>query len=127
MRSASGSKPIINPCSCSRLVPFKSETGIICAKGNFFCAWSKKAIQEADKSDKILVVGFDGQKEAYELIKAGKFSATALNSPMELARLVVESVVKYLEGGQPDKVIYTPAVVITKDNVDRYYDPDALF
>ena len=72
-------------------------------------------------------MGFDGQKEAYELIKAGKFGATALNSPMELARLVVESVVKFLDGEQQDKVIYTPAVLITKDNVDRYYDPKALF
>ena len=86
-----------------------------------------KAIQEAGKSGNILVVGFDGQKEAYELIKAGKFSATALNSPKELARLVVESVVKYLDGEQLDKVIHTPAVLITKDNVDRYYDPEALF
>ena len=32
-----------------------------------------------------------------------------------------------LEGGQPDKVTHTPAVIITKDNVDQYYDPEALF
>ena len=56
-----------------------------------------------------------------------EFSATALNSPMELARLVVESVVKFLHGEQVDKNIHTPAVLITKDNVDQYYDPDALF
>jgi ribose transport system substrate-binding protein len=61
------------------------------------------------------------------LIKAGEFSATALNSPRELARLVVESVVKFLNGEQLNKVIYTPAVLITKDNVDQYFDPEALF
>jgi ribose transport system substrate-binding protein len=86
-----------------------------------------KAIREAGKSGNIKVVGFDGQKEAYELIKTGEFSATALNSPMELARLVVESMVKFLEGEQQDKVIHTPAVLITKENVDQYYDPKALF
>jgi len=87
-----------------------------------------KAINEAGKADAITVVGFDGQKEAYELIRDGKFGATALNSPKELARLVVEAVVNYLNGErQIDKVIYTPAVLITKDNVDQYYDPNAIF
>lgn len=76
----------------------------------------------------ITLAGFDGQKEAYELIKEGKFGATALNSPQELARLVVEAVVKYLNGErQINKIIYTNPVLITKDNVDKYYDPKALF
>ncbi|MEF8809488.1 MAG: substrate-binding domain-containing protein [Bacteroidales bacterium] len=86
-----------------------------------------KAINESGKSEDIMVVGFDGQKEALELIKEGEYGATALNSPEELARLVVEAVVKHLDGEQVDKVIHTPAVLITKDNVDEYYDPDALF
>ncbi len=62
------------------------------------------------------------------MIKEGKFGATAINSPEELARLVVEAVVKYLNGEkQIDKVIFTPAVLVTKDNVDKYYDPKAIF
>ena len=103
------------------------DINLLVAENDAMAMGALKAIQEADKSDMILVVGFDGQKEAYELIKAGKFGATALNSPMELARLAVESVVKYLEDSQLDKVIHTPAVLITKDNVDQYYDPEALF
>ena len=87
-----------------------------------------KAINESGKAADITVVGFDGQKEAYELIKEGKFGATALNSPKELARLVVEAVVEYLNGErQIDKLIYTPAVLITRENVDKYYDPEAIF
>jgi len=85
------------------------------------------AIQEAGKSDDILVVGFDGQKEAYELIQTGEFGATALNSPRELARLTIEAVVRYLNDDPMDRIIHTPAVVITRENVDRYYDPEALF
>ena len=103
------------------------DINLLVAENDAMGMGALKAIQEAGKSANILVVGFDGQKEAYELIKAGRFSATALNSPKELARLVVESIVKYLEGEQLDKVIHTPAVLITKDNVDRYYDPEALF
>ena len=86
-----------------------------------------KAIEEAGRSNEILIVAYDGQKEAYELISEGEFGATALNSPAELARIVVESVVKYLNGEKLNRIIYTPAVIITSDNVDEYYDPDALF
>lgn len=86
-----------------------------------------KTIEEAGKSDDVLVVGYDGQKEAYELIREGKFGATALNSPEALARLVVESVVKHLNGEALNRIIYTPAVLITKENVEQYYDPEALF
>ena len=103
------------------------EINLLVAENDAMGMGALKAISEAGKSGEIMVVGFDGQKEAYELIKTGEFGATALNSPRELARLVVEAVVMYASGGKVDKLIHTPAVLITKDNVDRYYDPDALF
>ena len=103
------------------------DINLLVAENDAMGMGALKAIHESGKSEDIMVVGFDGQKEAYELIKTGEFSATALNSPMELARLVVESVVKFLDGEQVDNIIHTPAVLITKDNVDQYYDPDALF
>ena len=103
------------------------EVNLLVAENDAMGIGALKAIDEAGKSGKVTVVGYDGQKEAYELIKQGKFGATALNSPKELARLVVESVVRYLNGERLDKIIHTPAVVITKDNVDQYYNPNALF
>lgn len=104
------------------------DINLLVAENDAMGIGALKAINEAGKAAGITVVGFDGQKEAYELIKEGKFGATALNSPGELARLVVETVVRYLNGErQIDKVIYTPAVIITKDNVDKYYDPKAIF
>jgi len=104
------------------------DINLLVAENDAMGMGALKAIQEAGKAAGITIAGFDGQKEAYELIKEGKFGATALNSPAELARLVVEAVVKYLNGErQIDKVVYTPAVLITKENVDRYYDPKAVF
>ena len=104
------------------------DINLLVAENDAMGMGALKAINESGKSAFITVAGFDGQKEAYELIKEGKFGATALNSPEELARLVVEAVVKYLNGQkQIDKVIYTTPVLITKDNVDKYYDPKALF
>jgi ribose transport system substrate-binding protein len=103
------------------------EVNLLVAENDAMAMGALKAIEEAGKASEILVVGYDGQKEAYELIMDGRYGATALNSPGELARLVVESVVRYKNGMRLDKVIHTPAVIITEDNVERYYDPDALF
>lgn len=104
------------------------DINLLVAENDAMGMGALKTINESGKASNITVVGFDGQKEAYELIKEGKFGATALNSPKELARLVVEAVVKYLNGEkQIEKVIYTPAALITKDNVDQYYDPKAIF
>jgi ribose transport system substrate-binding protein len=104
------------------------DINLLVAENDAMGMGALKAINESGKADDITVVGFDGQKEAYELIKEGKFGATALNSPEELARLVVEAVVKYLNGErQIDKIIYTTPVLITRENVDKYYDPKALF
>ncbi|MBP1665498.1 MAG: transporter substrate-binding protein, partial [Bacteroidetes bacterium] len=104
------------------------DINLLVAENDAMAMGAMKAIDEAGKSANIIIAGFDGQKEAYELIKQGRFGATALNSPDELARLVVDAVVRYLNGEkQVDKIIYTPAVLITKDNVDKYYDPDAIF
>ena len=104
------------------------DINLLVAENDAMAMGAMKAIDEAGKSANITIAGFDGQKEAYELIKQGRFGATALNSPDELARLVVDAVVRYLNGEkQIDKIIYTPAVLITKDNVDKYYDPNAIF
>lgn len=103
------------------------EVNLLVAENDAMAMGALKAIEESGKASEILVVGYDGQKEAYELIMEGRYGATALNSPGELARLVIESVVKYKNGMRLDNIIHTPAVIITKDNVDSYYDSDALF
>jgi ribose transport system substrate-binding protein len=104
------------------------EINLLVAENDAMGMGALKAINESGKAGKIMVVGFDGQKEAYELIKESKFGATAMNSPRELAKLVVGAVVKYLNGEKRiDKIIYTEPILINKDNVDKFYDPEALF
>lgn len=103
------------------------EVNLLVAENDAMAMGALKAIEESGKAGQVLIVAYDGQKEAYELISEGRYGATALNSPRELARLVVESVVRYKNGERLEKVIHTPAVLITKENVERYYDPEALF
>ena len=87
------------------------------------------AIEEAGTKDDILVLAAaDGQKEALKLIKEGKYGATGMNNPVLIAETAIEIGLRVL-AGETDfpKVSYTPAVCITKKNVDKYYDPDAVF
>ena len=51
-----------------------------------------------------------------------------MNNPVLIAETAIEIGLKVLAGetGFPQKT-YTTAVCITKENVDKYYDPDAVF
>jgi ribose transport system substrate-binding protein len=104
------------------------EINVLMAENDAMALGALKALNEAGKANNVLVVGFDGQKEALELIKQGKYEATALNSPMGLGKLAVESVVKYLNGDKNlDKVILTPPVLISVGEVNKFYDAKAIF
>jgi ribose transport system substrate-binding protein len=104
------------------------DVNVLVAENDAMAMGALKAIDESGKSGKIIIAGFDGQKEAYELIIAGKIGATALNPPGIMAKLVVEAAVKYLNNERNiNKVIHTPAAIITRENVDRFYDPKAIF
>lgn len=104
------------------------DINLLVAENDAMAMGALKAINEAGKGAQIQVAAFDGQKEALELIKQDKYGATALNSPVQLGKLVVESVVKHLNGDKYlDKVIYTPSVLITKTEVGKFYDPKAIF
>lgn len=110
------------------LVAFPDINVLLC-ENDSMCLGALKAIEEAGKKDQILVLAAaDGQKEALELIKTGEYGATGLNDPALVATTAVDLVVEYLQGRRDfPKVIYTPAVAITQENVDEYYNPDAIF
>lgn len=88
-----------------------------------------QAIEESGKSENITIVsGADGQKEALLLISEGKYGATGMNDPVLIGEKAVEVAMKIMSGEQNfPKVIYTPPVCISKENVDKYYNPDAIF
>ena len=85
------------------------------------------AVQAAKRSD-IVIVGADGQKEMYRLIKeGGQILATGRNDPKECATLTLETVLKWYGGESISRTIYLDPVSVSKKNVDKYYDPNASF
>jgi ribose transport system substrate-binding protein len=104
------------------------EVNILFAENDAMAMGALKAIKEAGLAGKILIAGVDGQKEADQLIQSGEMGASALNSPGVMSKILLETIVRYLNGEKNiNKNRLTPAVLITKENVDQYYDPKALF
>jgi ribose transport system substrate-binding protein len=92
-----------------------------------------KAIKEAGKQpmkDIFVFAAADGQKEALQAIKEGAYGATGLNNPKLVATTGVDILVKAVHKQLPanfPKISYTEPAAITKDNVDKYIDPNAVF
>lgn len=106
-----------------------SDVNVVLCENDSMCLGAIRAIADAGLTDQILVLAAaDGQKEALELIAQGSYGATGLNDPALVAHTVVDLAVEYLNGRRDfDRVTYTPPVAITQENVDQYYNPDAIF
>jgi ribose transport system substrate-binding protein len=107
----------------------RPDANIVLCENDSMCLGALKAITEAGKKNRMLVVAAaDGQKEAYEAIRRGEYGATGLNDPELVGGTAVEIAVKYL-GGQRNfpKIYYTAPAAITKGNVDKFYRADAEF
>lgn len=106
-----------------------SDINVLISEQDAMALGAIQAIEEAGKKDDILVIAAaDGQKEAFEMIKKGEYGATGLNNPVLIAEMAVDIAVKVLAGESNfPPVIYTPAACISGNNVDEFYDPNALF
>ena len=80
------------------------------------------ACESAGVSD-ILIVGFDGNKSAVELILAGELvQATVAQQPFAMGYEVVKAAYAAIQGEKVDAVISAPVKVVTKENGQEYLD-----
>lgn len=105
------------------------EANVLLCENDSMCLGALKAVNEAGRKKQLLILAAaDGQKEAYEAIRRGEYGATGLNDPALVGGTAVEIAVQYMAGKRNfPKIYYTPAVAITKSNVDQYYRPDSDF
>ncbi|MFN4001010.1 sugar ABC transporter substrate-binding protein [Microcella sp.] len=64
------------------------------------------------------IVGINGQKDAFESIKAGQFFATIVQSPVEDGKLALNTIVAAARGEAVEARIGIPLTVVTIDNVN---------
>lgn len=106
------------------------DANVVLGENDSMVLGALKALEAAGKTDVLALAAADGQKEALALIKEGKYGATGLNDPDLVARTAVDIGLKALKGELPTdfpKLELTTPAVITQDNVDKFYRPDAVF
>lgn len=76
-----------------------------------------EAIQQAGLQDQIKVLGFDGSKEALDMVKNGQMLGTVAQYPKMMSSAALDAAVAALKGESVDNPIYTEVEVLTKDNL----------
>ena len=82
-----------------------------------------QAIINAGLQNKIMVIGYNADKEAIEAVKSGKFKATVAQQPAKIAQTIVEDIaVKLMEGKRSEipPVIHIPVAMVTAANVKNF-------
>jgi len=103
------------------------DIDVVFAVNDSMALGALQAIEEAGREGEILVAAIDGEKQAYDLIKEGRYLASGLNNPTILGQETIKLALQVFNGEDVDPIQYTPVDVVTKDNVDKYYDPASEF
>ncbi|MCW5263508.1 ABC transporter substrate-binding protein [Verminephrobacter eiseniae] len=111
------------------LLVANKDINMVLGENDSMVLGARRAIESAGRTGILLVAAADAQKEALALIKQGKYGVTGLNDPALVARTAIDLGVKVVKGevkDVPKQTLTTPAA-ITKGNVDKFYNPKAVF
>lgn len=75
---------------------------------------ARAAVEKADKADRIIIVGFDGQPEGKQAIKEGKIYADPIQFPDRMGIEVVKAVVTQARGGKLEPEMLIPTSLYRK-------------
>ena len=81
-----------------------------------------RAVKEANKTDQIKVIGFDGISEALNMIASGELYGSVAQFPAEMGILGVENAVKMIKGEDVEQNIDTGAKLILPENVKEHQE-----
>jgi ribose transport system substrate-binding protein len=103
------------------------DINVIVAENDSMGLGAVIALQNAGRSD-VIVCGIDGQKEALALVESGAYGASGLNDPAGVARLTLDTILRYTGGDtNVPKLISPDPAVISSSNIAQYYDPNSDF
>jgi ribose transport system substrate-binding protein len=108
------------------LTRFRGQFQVIYAHNDPMILGAINVLKEAGyKPGEVFLVGVDGQREAFEAIKEGWLQATAIYATG--GALGLDMAVRVLKGEAVPKRITTETPVITKENVDEFYNADLQY
>lgn len=80
------------------------------------------AVQQAGKSDDIVVIGVDASPDEVALLEQGQIDALMVQKPYDMGKDAVEALVEHAQGGdEPESENLYDVVIATPDNID---DPE---
>ncbi|MBN2625583.1 MAG: sugar ABC transporter substrate-binding protein [Spirochaetales bacterium] len=78
------------------------------------------ALEAAGRADGVLIYGVDGAPDAKQMVKDGRITATAAQSPLGIGQNAVDAAYKILKGESVKKEILVPITLIDASNVDQF-------
>ncbi|HHY46529.1 MAG TPA: sugar ABC transporter substrate-binding protein [Firmicutes bacterium] len=96
------------------------DVDLVLAANDEMALGAIEAIDAAGKLGKIMVAGFDGNKDAMQSIAQGRLAVTFYQDPQAQAGMAVEAAINYIKGKQvPDRIV-VPGELVDKNNVDKF-------
>lgn len=83
---------------------------------------ARAALEKAQKENKIVIIGFDGQPEGKQAIKEGKIYADPIQFPDRMGREMIQAFLKYSKGEEVPPEMLIPTSLYRKS--DALKDPE---
>jgi len=102
---------------------------VVFCENDSMCLGAQKAIADAGRSEEMFLVGVDGEKAALVNImtEGSNYAATGLNNSDQIGRAAFHRLMAILAGAAAPHDTVLPSPLITRDNVQRFYNPDSVF
>jgi ABC-type sugar transport system substrate-binding protein len=101
------------------------ELDAIFATSDDMAKGTLRAVEAAGRKDKIVVLGYDGQPDAIELVKDGRLDADTAQKPVLMGELSVIVAMRALEGNQIPLYIDCGVSIVEKKDALNWIVQDA--
>ena len=96
----------------------RDSINAIVAQNDSMAIGAQKAIDNAGKGQEIAVYGVDATDDGLNSIKSGGVDGTVSQDTAGMGRMAVDTIVSLINGKSVEKVNYTKATWITRENAD---------
>lgn len=84
---------------------------------DFVAIGAVQALKAAGKAGKVMVVTADFQPDTERLVREGVITQAVVQQPVTMGRWAVRAAVNILEKRETPKMLFTPIISVTKDNI----------
>ena len=98
---------------------FPDQIDIVLCMNDDTAIGAMNACKSANVND-IIIVGFDGNESAVDLVLSGDLAATVAQQPYEMGYQVVTAAVKAVQGEAVEENVSAPVQIITAENGEAY-------